>query len=414
MANKRIKELLVLLSTLILAVVLLTVLNIFTSPLIEKNNQGAELEPLYRVMEDAKGFEKIDSIALPDTVKGLWKETSGKGYVVRSATNKGFTGNYIELTFAFTVDGYISGINIDSYPETREVGEEYPLSFIGADSTLSTVDLVASVTYSSLAIKNACSDAFNLLTSNNLVKEKEKSVDQKIEELIPVVFAASLDSYNMAHFTTFNSSLSFVKSAYLSSNKSGVCYWIVENDEDKLVVTNGYNTLSYTPDGTVTTLSQATSDALITEALSKIKNYSKNDIQKLTNMVKENSSVEKASLSTVFNNVSGIYEIENEDGKYYGFAVRPYGFGNETMVIYVVINEEGKIERFRANELIIEAEYFSSYTLNPDYSSLFIGLDSSWTGEEALISGATISTNAVKDAINDAFDAYSIIKGGNN
>lgn len=414
MANKRIKELLVLLSTLILAVVLLTVLNIFTSPLIEKNNQGAELEPLFRVMADAKGFEKIDSIALPDTVRGLWKETSGKGYVVRSATNKGFTGSYIELTFAFTLDGYISGINIDSYPETREVGEDYPLSFIGADSTLSTVDLVASVTYSSVAIKNACADAFNLLTSNNLVKEKEKSVDQKIEELIPVVFASSLDSYGMAHYTTFNSSLSFVKSAYLSSNKSGICYWVVEDEEDKLVVTNGYTTLSYTPDGVVTTLNASNSDALITEAISKIKDYSKNDIQKLSNMVKENSTIKKAALSSVFNNVSGIYNIENEDGKYYGFAVRPYGFGNETMVIYVVINEEGRIERFRANELIIEAEYFSSYTLNPDYSSLFVGLDSSWSGEEALISGATISTNAVKDAINDAFDAYSIIKGGNN
>ena len=93
--------------------------------------------------------------------------------------------------------------------------------------------------------------------------------------------------------------------------------------------------------------------------------------------------------------------------------MRPYGFGNETMVMYILLTEDGKIASFSVKELIIEADYFSAYTLPDGYYSSFEGLDSSWSGDEALISGATLSTDAVRDGIDDAFDAYRTIKGGN-
>ena len=67
-----------------------------------------------------------------------------------------------------------------------------------------------------------------------------------------------------------------------------------------------------------------------------------------------------------------------------------------------------------ADELIFHAEYFSSYTLEPSsYKAGFKGLTSdSWTGEQAVISGATMTSDAVKTSTNDIFAAYDILKGG--
>ena len=57
---------------------------------------------------------------------------------------------------------------------------------------------------------------------------------------------------------------------------------------------------------------------------------------------------------------------------------------------------------------ILEKEYFSSYTLDePSYKAGFAGLTAdSFTGEDTLISGATISSNAVKTAVYDVFAAF--------
>ena len=85
------------------------------------------------------------------------------------------------------------------------------------------------------------------------------------------------------------------------------------------------------------------------------------------------------------------------------------------MVIYVVLDSNGLIYTFNADELIIEAEYFSAYTLEPtSYKAGFVGLGSFWSGDEATISGATMTSQAVRCAIDDAFEAFGAVAGGNN
>ena len=145
-------------------------LNFVTGPLIAKNGNAQELAPLYSVMPDAAGFEKLYDVAdaasstlveVPETVQSIYAETSGKGYVVRMATTKGYTGNAIELTMAVDSEGKISGMDLNAYPETKDFGAEFPQTFVGQDSALSDVVIVAGCTYSSVAFRDAVTDTLH-------------------------------------------------------------------------------------------------------------------------------------------------------------------------------------------------------------------------------------------------------------
>ena len=99
-------------------------LNFVTGPIIESNNASLAYGPLFAVMPDADDFEPIymadGSVAstlsdVPETVKAVYKETSGLGYALKMATTKGYTGNPIELTFGvqMNLDDRIGDISSD-------------------------------------------------------------------------------------------------------------------------------------------------------------------------------------------------------------------------------------------------------------------------------------------------------------
>ena len=109
----------------------LTGINAFTAPLIESNSASQQFGLLYNVMPDAAGFEQIYGGAdtamtdVPETVQGIFAETSGAGYVILLSTTQGYTGEPIEFTLAVDNEGKISGVELTAYPETRDFGEEY-------------------------------------------------------------------------------------------------------------------------------------------------------------------------------------------------------------------------------------------------------------------------------------------------
>ena len=415
MANNKTIQALLLVAVFIVMAALVLVLNIFTAPLIEANAQGAELEPLYGVMPEASGFEKLSLEGVPETVSSVWKENGGLGYVVRCATNKGFTGDYIELTVAITEDGRISGISLDSYPETKDFGAEYPTTFVGQDSTLAGTSIVAGVTYSSSAFRNAVADAFDALVSNGLIKAGVKEPSQVISEMLPVVFRTAANPAGIAQVSEFKSSVPGVKAAWKTNNGIGVAYWY-EGDSDLLVIFNSslsYQVFDLESNDVTTSFDASVAEALSTEASGKMSNVASKDQRKVKKLVPDDAVLTQVPVEGVFNSVSTLFKADSSSGSYYCFTCRPFGFSNETMVVYVVLDSNGRIYAFNADELIIEAEYFSAYTLDPvSYKAGFVGLDSSWSGEEATVSGATMTSQAVRCAIDDAFEAFGAVAGG--
>ncbi len=77
----------------------------------------------------------------------------------------------------------------------------------------------------------------------------------------------------------------------------------------------------------------------------------------------------------------------------------------------VVIDDNGAIVTMTADELILFKEYFTSYQLDESsYKAGFTGLTGdSFTGDEALISGATVSSDAIRVATEDAFTAFAAV-----
>ena len=411
MANKSVKSIILPVIVVILAFVILFLVNLWTYPLIVESRMQGEVGPAMDVMPNAKGFEELQLDNIPSTVKTVYKETSGQGYVVKVSTKAGFTKEAIVFYVAIDGENKVQKINVTEYPETRDVGDGYVDTFIGSDSTLSTVDLVAGVTYSSSAIKNGVADAFKALSDNGLIVAAKKEPKQLYEELMPVVFGTAVNPAGMMAQEEFTSSVSGVVKAQKALNEGAVAYWYCEGDNNYAVVTNGKIAKVYDLEGNeVSSLSSSVISSLLDEAKTIVKDNSSSDIKRFKKYV-ANSTVTEIDVP-LFNNVTTAFQCVNENGTYYGFGVRSYAFENTPLTMYISIDDNGAIYSFNCSSLYVEPEYFT-HSEPDNYTEGLVGVTESWSGDEALITGATLTSEAVRDAISDVFESFKAIKGGN-
>lgn len=409
-------------------------INIFAAPLIEANGSAQQFAPLYSVMPEAKDFELIydanDSAAsalvdVPETVQAIYSETSGLGYAIRLSTTQGYTKEPIELTIAIDAEGKISGTELTAYPDTKDFGADYPGSFIGQDSALGDVGLVAGVTYSSSAFKNAVSDGFAALIGNGLVGAGVKSDAQILTELSVQVFTGLANRDGVAQVEEpeiAEGQFTFIKKIMKALNGSGFAFVAKDGESSYLMIANVSGTVRvYDIEGKDVT--ETANAAMVEEASSyaAANTVSTADAEqkKLRTMVSEGAEFTALSLGDAFNSVTGAYRIADGETTLYGFCARPYAYMNQPIAVYFVLDENGAIVSMTCDEIILFGEYFTNYELDESqYKEGFAGLTAdSFTGEQALISGATASTNAMTVATEDVFAAFQAISatdGGNN
>ena len=409
-------------------------INIFAAPLIEANGSAQQFAPLYSVMPEAKGFELIydanDSAAsalvdVPETVQAIYSETSGLGYAIRLSTTQGYTKEPIEFTIAIDAEGKISGTELTAYPDTKDFGADYPGSFIGQDSALGDVGLVAGVTYSSSAFKNAVSDGFAALIGNGLVGAGVKSDAQILTELSVQVFTGLANRDGVAQVEEpeiAEGQFTFIQKIMKALNGSGFAFVAKDGESSYLLIANASGTVRvYDIEGKDVT--ETANAAMVEEASSyaAANTVSTADAEqkKLRTMVSEGAELTALSLGDAFNSVTGAYRIADGETTLYGFCARPYAYSNQPIAVYFVLDENGAIVSMASDEIILFGEYFTSYELDESqYKDGFAGLTAdSFTGEQALISGATASTNAMTVATEDVFAAFQAISAteeGNN
>ena len=409
-------------------------INIFAAPLIEANGSAQQFAPLYSVMPEAKGFELIydanDSAAsalvdVPETVQAIYSETSGLGYAIRLSTTQGYTKEPIELTIAIDAEGKISGTELTAYPDTKDFGADYPGSFIGQDSALGDVGLVAGVTYSSSAFKNAVSDGFAALIANDLVGAGVKSDAQILTELSVQVFTGLANRDGVAQVEEpeiAEGQFTFIQKIMKALNGSGFAFVAKDGESSYLLICNVSGAVRvYDIEGKDVT--DTANAAMVEEASSyaaaNTVSTADAELKKLQTMVSEGAELTALPLDDVFNSVTGAYRITDGETTLYGFCARPYAYSNQPIAVYYVLDENGAIVSMACDEIILFGEYFTSYELDEaKYKEGFAGLTAgSFTGEQTLISGATASTNAMTVAIEDVFAAFQAISatdGGNN
>ena len=174
---------------LLLAVMAVGVLgvNAVTAPIVEANKKaalgGAEL--LFDRDEPEAGSLNVTA----DTVRSVLRDDARQVYTLKLESYEGYTKDQpIEMTLTVDFEGRIVSLTVDSSGETKELSEDFLPGFTGQDSTLAGVELVAGVTFSSSAIKNAVNDGFNTLIDNGLFAAAEKSAEQLLRELLPTVY----------------------------------------------------------------------------------------------------------------------------------------------------------------------------------------------------------------------------------
>ncbi len=164
--NKYLKSITVLFSICLVVSLLLALINFITAPIIEQTKLKAETQSLVEVLPEAEEFEKLElKSGVPETVNAIYKDTAGNGYAITLATSSQYSSSDMLISVGIGSDGIIKGIVITAYSESKEIGSDYPQKFVGKDSSLTGVDIVAGVTYSSQAFIGAIKDAFSGLSA---------------------------------------------------------------------------------------------------------------------------------------------------------------------------------------------------------------------------------------------------------
>ena len=387
-------------------------LNFITGPIIEENNKGAEFAPLLAVMPDADNFEEVTSTlaGVPESVIAIYKETSGRGFVVRAKASTQYSKEPMEITFGVTADGKICGIQLDVYTDSidfRSKDASYIDSYLEKDSALADIGTVSGATYSSSAFKTAVSDGFTALITNSLIAEGVKSDAQILQEMIPTLAPGMLKTEEVAASGN-------IEKALKAGNDAGFAYVIKSGEASYLALVNGAGVCKvYDVAGAdVTDAQSALADKAKAAAAAAQKSYTEDLTTKITRLYADASEITPVEFTT-FNTVVSAVSFKSEGALYYGFYSRSIGF--HQMDVYFVIDANGAIAKMDAKQFIFDEEYFGAFAGMDAvaYKNGFAGLTTdTWTGDQAMIATATMTSNAMKQSTSDAFATFNAINGG--
>lgn len=165
------KPVLVLGAICLVVAILLAGVNMITSEKIAADKDAAIQKSLEQVMPGGSftpATEKynIEGTTVTAVYENVNSENEIVGWVVTLSSAKGYTGNAILLTVGINTDGVITGAVVTSNPESKGVDQTNAFfeSFGGKNpEEVFDAELIASVTYSSTAVRNAALDAFVVL-----------------------------------------------------------------------------------------------------------------------------------------------------------------------------------------------------------------------------------------------------------
>ena len=398
----------------------------FTAPIVAENERRAEEARLAAEKEklgdsvmlyDRADPENAQLTVTAETVQKVYRDEEKQVYILSLSSDKGYEHEKgpIEMTLVIDFEGKIVSLTVDSSAETRELSPEFLPGFVGQDSTLSGVEQVAGVTYSSKAIKGAVNDGFETLIANELFAGAQKSDEQLIQELIPVAYPGIVNAAGAIQGEELAGSGS-VTGGYRAGNGSG-CLWFAEQDGKQLLAV-------YTLVGGLKILTPAGEDVTETAdpALAEIKTLSLANLEEIDptppkgirKVLPDDAEPVPVEIPGLSNTVVAAWKAETAEGSYYAFIARPYGFYEEesggVMEVYFALDAQGAISGLRVKSIYLGDFYDAPDFSISDYREGFLGSTAETFNDDAtLIAGATISSGAMKTATHDVFEAFALL-----
>lgn len=383
-------------------------------PITEKTPTVSQGEDFSSVFPNGKRFAKIYTAPTSEeSVTAVYQETNGLGYVF-IAYSTAFNGDVI-ATVGVDTEGKIVGIKVDfTISSNYKVTQETLDSFIGLDSNLSDVVITSGATVSTNAIKKAVQNGFNFLIENGLIKTAEKTIEQIYEELLPTVYNGFVKGEDL----TVRGNIT---AAYAAKNDSGVVCYVSKGKNTLLAL---YNTSGlcavYQPrlvdEATQTyELEEVTMSCI--DVVEEVSQYASAYIKSMFNkleyiinkMYYDTINISELDVTT-FNTVVSAASFAVDGSNYYAYYARPVnGFRKDVMDIYVVLDSEGKIANMDVTKYFYEEDYFFNVQ-NFNKNSYVDGLtgigNESYDSSQSLIVGATHTSTAINQAIEDIFENF--------
>lgn len=389
--KKNIKNLSVFVCICTVITLLLAVTNSITAPIIQKNQNASANAALLQVMPEGTGFETTDisTLTLPATVSEVWKETSGKGYVVKLVT-AGY-GTDMIIMCGVNADGVVTGATCLSSNETLGKEKIYGESFGGKDAAgVEAVDTLAGATKTTEAYKNAIKDALNtaiILGGGDVdIRTEEEILNDNLTAALP-------EGEGTFEKLFLVEDVDVADSIYAANNGAGYVFVV------------GETFIGVDAIGTVLTEGVENAEA-ITAAVALIQStvLEEIDLSAYPDLQKTVVSAQKTA--------SGNFVIETKGA---GYGIKGgdeyHPASNEYIIVRVSINPDGKIidciTVFEA-----ETDGLGDACANESFYGQFDGKTAENYTEIDAISGATLTTNGYKQAIERAFAAFNILNGG--
>ena len=398
--KKIIKSIFVLVSICAVVSTLLACVNYITAPIIKDAENKKSNAALLEVLPEGKSFEKEDlsKYTLPATVIEAYKAGEA-GYVFKLSTTGYATG--LVFMCGVSADGKVVGTKIITSSETPAIGGA-ALDTVAPNTVGKTledidgVDTVAGATYSTAAFKNAIKDALNAA-----VILGGGSVDLRTEEEIlrDNLSAALPEAQGEFEKHFFLEVVEGIDAIYTAKNGKGA------------VCVIGESFIAVDADGKAKGNVAAEDKQTVETAMAIIKATEKTavDLTAYEGIAANVTSVEKTA--------TGNYVIELRANGY-AMGVKDkngqnHYYGPKTpIVIRVSLTADGKIiDCITVSQK--ESEKYGAVCGDEKFYGQFDGKTEENYNDIDAISGATVTTEAYKKAILEAFKTVNIIEGGN-
>lgn len=389
--KKNIKNLCIFICICTVITLLLATTNYFTAPIIEQNQNASANKALLEVMPNGKSFETVDisKLTLPSTVTEAYKETSGQGYVIKLVTS-GY-GSDMVIMCGVSTDGVVTGAVCLSSNETLSKEKTYGENFASKDAAgVESVDTITGATKTTEAYKNAVKDALNsviILGGGSVdIRNEEEILNDNLNEALP-------DGEKKFEKLFITEQLDGIDAVYGAENKSGYVFVV------------GEQFIGVKADGTVVT-ANVENTTIYTDAINKITSSTLVDIDLSSYTDLQNTIVSAKKTA------SGNFVIEAKGA---GYGIKGgdeyHPASNEYIIVRVAVTPDYKIiDCLTVSEA--ETDGLGDACADEEFYGQFIGKTEVNYTEIDAISGATLTTNGYKQAIERAFAAVKILKGG--
>lgn len=360
-----------------------------TTPIIEQQAAAAADAARAVVLPSADSFTQVTVDEMPEGGIDVYEANNGTGYVV-TAQAKGY-GGMLKVMVGIDSNGLISGTEVLENNETQGLGSKvsehaFMDQYIGKDSTLEGIETISGTTISSNAFSKAVQNAYQVYGVAAGVEvagtQRDPITDEVKAELFPNV--TSFQKYAVEG------------EAYKAGDEGYIVVTSNAGFAGDVTTAIGFD-LNGAITGVVFTETSETQDygEQYTRASWKDAQVGKTSADELDLI--SGSTVTYDALKLNFTEAFEMLPTLADASLEYEGTAEGY---NGTMTVAVGIDSTGAITSVR---LVDSADDFASKVSDEAFTSQFVGKTS--TDGISTISGATVSSTAFIEAVNNALAA---------